>query len=132
MADNVTLPGTGSITAADEVVDATLGTVKVQYVKIMDGNNDATNKTSLNTSGPGFLRVSDEPRQAFYEPFDAALETTNTWTTPTVGNSAVLASVTAGILSMGTGTVASGWSKLFGHDPGRADHGGATHGRGWL
>ncbi|WP_394999737.1 hypothetical protein [Acinetobacter sp.] len=61
----------------------------------------------------GFERVSDEPRQVFYDPFDAALDTTNQWTTPTVGNSAVLATVTTGTLSMGTGTTASGWSKLF-------------------
>lgn len=61
----------------------------------------------------GFVRTTDEPHQIFYDPFDAALDTTNRWTTPTVGNSAVLASTTAGVMSMGTGTTASGWSKLF-------------------
>lgn len=71
-------------------------------------------KTSNNASihPATFLRVTDEPRQLFYDPFDAALDTTNLWNTPTVGNSAVLASVTAGTMSMGTGTTASGWSKL--------------------
>lgn len=61
----------------------------------------------------GFQRISDEPRQIFYDPFDAALDTTNTWTTPTSGNSAVLAAIASGVLSIGTGTTASGWSKLF-------------------
>ena len=61
----------------------------------------------------GFQRVTDEPKQIFYDPFDAALDTTNVWTTPTVGNSAVLASVATGTMSLGTGTTASGWSKLF-------------------
>jgi hypothetical protein len=61
----------------------------------------------------GFLNTSDQPRQILYEPFDAALDTTNYWTTPTVGNSATLATVTAGVMSMATGTTASGWSKLL-------------------
>jgi hypothetical protein len=60
----------------------------------------------------GFERISDEPKQIFYDNFDGALDTTNLWTTPTVGNSAVSASTTTGVMSMGTGTVASGWSKL--------------------
>lgn len=132
MADNVAItPGSGTTIAADEVVDGTLGTVKVQYVKIMDGTVDGTSKQTVNSDGStyvreydslgqaqynfpaGFVRTSDEPRQVFYDPFDAALDTTNVWTTPTVGNSATLASVTSGTMSLATGTTASGWSKLF-------------------
>lgn len=60
-----------------------------------------------------FQRVTDEPHQVFLDSFDAALDTTNVWTAPTVGNSAVLAAVSLGVLSLGTGTTASGWSKLF-------------------
>jgi len=45
MSDNVTVtPGTGATIAADEVTDGTLGTVKVQYTKLMDGTIDATTK----------------------------------------------------------------------------------------
>lgn len=45
MADNVAITaGAGTTVAADEVVDATLGTVKVQYVKLMDGALDGTTK----------------------------------------------------------------------------------------
>jgi hypothetical protein len=48
VADNVTITaGTGTTIAADEVVDATLGTVKAQYVKIMDGTLGGTNKVTV-------------------------------------------------------------------------------------
>jgi hypothetical protein len=51
MADNVAVTaGAGTTVAADEVVDATLGTVKVQYVKVMDGTNDSTNKMEIDSS----------------------------------------------------------------------------------
>jgi hypothetical protein len=53
MADNVTLNAMagGSTVAADEVTDGTLGTVKVQYVKIMDGTLDGTNKANVDANG---------------------------------------------------------------------------------
>ena len=45
MADNVTVTaGVGTTIAADEVTDGTLGLVKVQYVKLMDGTIDGTAK----------------------------------------------------------------------------------------
>lgn len=53
MADNVTLNtmSGGNTVAADEVVDATLGTVKVQYVKIMDGTLDGSAKAAVSSAG---------------------------------------------------------------------------------
>lgn len=52
MADNVSItPGSGNTVGADEVIDATLGTVKVQYVKLMDGTIDSTNKLIVNSDG---------------------------------------------------------------------------------
>lgn len=52
MADNVVVTaGTGTTVGADEVVDATLGTVKVQYVKLMDGTLDGTTKAAVGASG---------------------------------------------------------------------------------
>lgn len=53
MADNVTLNSMtgGSTVAADEVTDATLGSVKVQYVKIMDGTLDGTTKATVSSAG---------------------------------------------------------------------------------
>jgi hypothetical protein len=60
----------------------------------------------------GELRVQPEALQLFYDPYDAALDTVNRWNAPVSGNSAVAASVTAGTLSLATGTVASGYSVL--------------------
>lgn len=52
MADNVVVTaGTGTTVAADEVVDGTLGTVKVQFVKIMDGTLDGTTKAAVGAAG---------------------------------------------------------------------------------
>lgn len=48
MADNVAVTaGAGTSIAADEVTDGTLGTVKVQFVKLMDGTLDSTTKLSI-------------------------------------------------------------------------------------
>jgi hypothetical protein len=45
MADNVNITETGTTAiAADEIVDGTLGTVKVQYVKLVDGSLGGTTK----------------------------------------------------------------------------------------
>lgn len=53
MADNVTLNSMtgGPVVAADEVTDGTLGTVKVQYVKLMDGTIDGTSKAVVSSAG---------------------------------------------------------------------------------
>ena len=52
MADNVAITaGAGTTVAADEVIDATLGTVKVQYVKIMDATLDGTAKAGVGANG---------------------------------------------------------------------------------
>jgi hypothetical protein len=52
MADNVAVTaGSGTTVAADEVVDGTLGTVKVQYVKLMDGTLDGTTKAAVGARG---------------------------------------------------------------------------------
>jgi hypothetical protein len=52
MTDNVPItPGAGAVIAADEVVDGVLGTVKVQYVKLMDGTLDGTAKAAVGPNG---------------------------------------------------------------------------------
>jgi len=52
MADNIAVTaGTGTTVAADEVADGTLGTVKVQYVKLMDGTLDGTTKAAVGANG---------------------------------------------------------------------------------
>lgn len=52
MSDNVAVTaGSGTTVAADEVVDGTLGTVKVQFVKLMDGTLDGTTKVAAGANG---------------------------------------------------------------------------------
>lgn len=52
MSDNLIITaGSGTTIGADEVVDGTLGTVKVQYVKIMDGTLDGTSKAVVGATG---------------------------------------------------------------------------------
>lgn len=125
MADN-TLLNTG--TGGDVIASDDIAGVKHQMVKIEFGALDtatlvsSTNPLpvglrdtlgqSTNSAATGFLKVSDEPHQMFYDSFDAALDTTNMWTS-TQGSSGVAAAVALGVMSMGTGTVASGYSKLI-------------------
>lgn len=123
MADNSTLPATGDVIATDDIAGVKHQRVKVEYGA--DGSATDVSSTTplptLPTDGtsaasvfPGsFLRVSDEPIQIFYDPFDTALETTNYWTTPTIGTGATIATVTTGVATLATGTTAAGWSKLF-------------------
>lgn len=120
MADNTLLNnGTGG----DTIRDKDRAGVKTQIIGI-DLNPSGTESlmsgampikdslgNSTNSAGTGFLKVSDEPTQLFYDSFDVALDTTNMWTS-TQGSSGVAASVALGVLSMGTGTVANGYSKL--------------------
>lgn len=64
MADNVAVTaGSGTNIAADEVVDGTLGTVKVQYVKLMDGTLDGTTKVATGSGTGNALRVSIDSSQ---------------------------------------------------------------------
>lgn len=52
MADNVAITaGSGTTIGADEVADGTLGTVKVQFVKLMDGTLDGTAKAAVGANG---------------------------------------------------------------------------------
>lgn len=59
MADNVT--ANGALIAADEVVDGTLGTVEVQYVKLMDGTLNGTGKSVIDSSGRLLTSVGATP-----------------------------------------------------------------------
>lgn len=57
MADNfAATPGSGATFGMDEVVDGTLGTVKVGFGKIMDGTLDSTNKLIVNSSGEALVK----------------------------------------------------------------------------
>jgi hypothetical protein len=57
MADNfAATPGSGATFGMDEVIDGTLGTVKVGFGKIMDGTLDSTNKLIVNSSGEALVK----------------------------------------------------------------------------
>lgn len=72
--------------------------------------SDGTNLASVFPAG--FLRTTDEPRQVFYDPHDSTLDTTNRWNAPVSSGGGVGAAVTAGVLSLATGTTGSGYSYL--------------------
>lgn len=62
IADNVAITaGTGTTVAADEVVDGVLGTVKAQYVKLMDGTLDGTTKVPAGAFGLSVACAGQQP-----------------------------------------------------------------------
>lgn len=65
MADNVAVTaGSGTSMAADEVTDATLGTVKVPFAKIMTGALDGTNKLIVDSHGSAQITQVDSSGNA--------------------------------------------------------------------
>lgn len=103
---------TSSITLSSNIAQVGGGTVSTTGVtgQLKVGIVDSLGN-STNSAANGFLKVTDEPRQVFYDSFDTALDTANYWTS-TQGSSGVAASVSTGVMSMGTGTTANGYSKL--------------------
>jgi hypothetical protein len=97
-------PGSGTNVDAYSLTDG-----KVQEAVVLgDGTNNGVKATVF---PGGFLRVSDEPVQLFYDPFDTALDTTNMWTSSSSGGASAPL-VTVGTMSVGTGTTASGTASL--------------------
>jgi hypothetical protein len=77
MSDNLAVtPGTGSTIGMDEVVDGTLGTVKVGFGKIMDGTLDSTNKLIVNSSGEALIK--DTTARASLSSIDGKITAVNT------------------------------------------------------
>lgn len=73
MADNVAITaGVGTTVAADEVADGTLGSVKVQFVKLMDGTLDGTDKAAVGANGLA-VDVKAVPADPFGANADAAV-----------------------------------------------------------
>lgn len=57
MSDNITVtPGSGQTVLADEVTEGTLGTGIAQYVKVMDGTINGTNKLTISSSGEALVK----------------------------------------------------------------------------
>ena len=99
MADNVVVTaGSGTTIAADELVDGTLGTVKVQFVKIMDGTLDSSTKAAVGAAG---LKVDGSGAT---QPVSGSLTTVSTVTSLTQMNGAAI--------SMGTGVRGAGVQRV--------------------
>ena len=99
MSDNVIVTsGSGTTIAADELVDATLGTVKFQYVKLMDGTLDSSTKAAVGAAG---LKVDGSGAT---QPVSGSLTTVSTVTSLTQMNGAVI--------SMGTGVRGAGVQRV--------------------
>jgi hypothetical protein len=73
-----------------------------QLSRVTDGT------TTASVFPATFLRVTDEPTQIFYDPFES-FDTTNRWTAVNSGGGAAPA-VTNGVLTVGSGTTASGYA----------------------
>lgn len=100
------LPPYNLTQVASSPVAVTSVTSGIQKVGISDSLGQ-----SISAFPATFLRTTDEPHQLFYDAFDTAIDTTNRWTV-TSGNAGVAASNTSGVMVMGTGTTANGFSKL--------------------
>jgi hypothetical protein len=100
MADNVAITaGAGTTVAADEVADGTLGTVKVQFVKLMDGTLDGTNKQTVTSRGASLVEGPTAADVAIAAP------------PLTIGGRASTATPTAVSTD---GDVVNGWFDLYG------------------
>jgi len=95
-----------STTAVTQASAANLNATVTQGTSPWVGNTTQIGSTAVNAFPAGFARVTDEPHQVFYDPFDAALDTTNRWAATTTAGTGtpVAASISAGVLTMSSGT----------------------------
>ncbi len=87
MADNVTTGTTGITVLADEVIEATLGTGAVQFVKIMDGTLDATNKLAISSAGAASVSVTSSTKVI------GSVVQSTAWTVASSSSTAVIGAV---------------------------------------
>lgn len=107
MADNVSIKDASNNTvtvAADEVTDGTLGTVEVQYLKIMDGTINGTNKAAVSASG----ELSTKVVSALPAGTNLMGKVGIDQTTPGTTNAVSLSQIGATTASTGNGTVDTG------------------------
>ncbi len=107
MSDNVSVtPGAGVTIAADEVTDGTLGSVKVQYVKLMDGTLDGTTKASVGANG---LKVDGsgviQPVTVGNFPATQSISATNLPLPSGASTESTLASLNGKVTTVDTGNV---------------------------
>lgn len=110
MAENITLnPGSGG----DILKARDLGTnIKLQNVELQDAAGQGASFFPV-----GFMRTTDEPRQLFYDPFEGvAVDTTDRWTSTSAGGGQA-AAVSAGNMTIGSGTTINGYAYLDSKSP---------------
>lgn len=124
MADNTTLNlGTGGNVFGDDDIAG----IHYQRIKLIHGADgvsagdvSTTNGlpvdmryvggVAINATPAGFQRVSDEPTQIFYDPFES-LDTTDRWTATAAGGG-VTAAVTNGRMTVGSGVTVNGYAYI--------------------
>src|SRR6185312_5887532 len=107
MSDNVTTGTTGLTVGADEVTDGTLGTIKVQYVKIMDGTLDGTSKATVGTGGLAVAVSSSTAVIGSVKPsttWDTNSIQSGTWN---IGTVSTITSLTSGTVTVTGSTIAA-------------------------
>lgn len=111
MTDGVVRVAVDGLGAKIDASELTVGanTVERQRVVLAD---DAGATAMASIFPAGFLRVTDEPRQIFYDPFDNVLNMTDQWAQPIGAGGATLPVTATGTMTMGTGTTAAGFAKL--------------------
>lgn len=128
MGDNVALPAsTGKAASREVAYSGDTAQLQAVCVATVTGSDDAKTATDVSSSNPlpvnqvqvgatnvdafaaGFQYVTDEPTQLFYDPFDS-LDTTNRWFVASASGGGVAAAVSAGAVTLGSGTTANGYS----------------------
>lgn len=120
----VTIGGTVTAVVSGTVTAVVSGTTFISggnVTAVVSGTTVISNTVSVADSlgnsqfnfPAGFVRNTDEPHQLFYDPFDStnALDTQVRWTSG-AANGGILASTNAGVMTMGCGTTANGYSFL--------------------
>jgi hypothetical protein len=109
MADNVVVTaGTGTTVAADEVVDGTLGTVKVQYVKLMDGTLDGTAKAAIGANG-----LASDVKAVPADPFGANADAASATGSISAKLRAIATALGVTAFDLGSGTAGSRTLRFF-------------------
>lgn len=88
MADNIQVtPGAGKLVGCDEVTDGVLGTVQIQFTKLMDGTLDSTNKAKIDTFGALRVLACDASGNPIDPTAASPVSQSGSWTTAIVARS---------------------------------------------
>jgi hypothetical protein len=110
MADQYVQVAADSTGKKVDTSELTVNSQTVQRQRVIVGSN--SDDDAFGSVFPaGFLRVTDEPTQLFYDPFES-LDVTDRWNAAVSGGGGVAAAVSIGRLTLGSGTTANGYSTI--------------------